>query len=229
MQKIEYKTSNFDLKEFETLGSEWWIYTHCPKLEEKGRCLFYRPQTVTRKTPERKELVETPEFVKWYNAYPNKKARPMACKAWNKLKKEDQEKAISALGKHLWYWKFNKTPKNLIPHPATWLNNARWWDDLGEGVKTLEDLQNEEKRQEQIRQENIRKAEQEKKEKEEANEVTRIMMDLQAHSPERYKVIYDEALTHFTPEQQALQFFKPMLDARIRSIIHDKYVQSSKS
>lgn len=55
--------------------------------------------------------------------------------------------------------------------------------------------------------------------------MTRIMADLQLHSPERFKVIYDEALTHFTEEQQAMQFFKPMLDARIRSIIHDKYVQ----
>ncbi len=59
--------------------------------------------------------------------------------------------------------------------------------------------------------------------------MTRIMADLQANSPERFKVIHDEALTHFTQEQQAMQFFKPMLDARIRSIIHDKYVQGSES
>jgi hypothetical protein len=55
------------------------------------------------------------------------------------------------------------------------------------------------------------------------------MVDLQYNSPERFKVIHDEALTHFTPEQQALHFFKPMLDARIRSIIHDKYVQGIES
>lgn len=227
MQKIEYKTSTFDIKEFETMGSEWWIYSYCPKLEEKNRCLFYRHVEKKSTTRAVKENVETPEFVKWYSYYPNKKARPMACKAWNKLTATEQKKAIEALGKHSGYWKHNKTPKHLIPHPATWLNGKRWEDDLGENVRTLEEIQNEEKLKEQRKKEAEKKALEEANEKEEANQVTRIMMDLQAHSPERFKVIHDEAMTHFTPEQQALQFFKPMLDARIRSIIHDKYVQSS--
>lgn len=225
MQKIEYKTSTFSIKEFEALGQDCWIYTFCPKLEDLGKVLFYRPLEKKAVTRSPKEILETPEFVKFYNAYPNKKARPMACKAWNRLTPADQKKAMEALGKHSGYWKYNKTAKHLIPHPATWLNGARWEDDLGEWVKTLDELKKDEILIAQRKEEARLKAIEEEKSREEWSAVTRIMADLQLRSPERFKVIYDEALTHFTEEQQAMQFFKPMLDARIRSIIHDKYVQ----
>ena len=71
--------------------------------------------------------------------------------------------------------------------------------------------------------------EKEKKDEEQAQEVTRIKNDLEFHSPERFKVIYDEAFKTFSEEKQKMLHFKPMLDAKIRSIIFERYVQNIES
>ena len=64
----------------------------------------------------------------FWQAYPRHVARPLALKRWAKLTQAEQEAAVAALPRHLEQWKAIET--RYIPHPATWLNQQRWTDEL---------------------------------------------------------------------------------------------------
>jgi len=70
-------------------------------------------------------------------AYPRKAKRPAAERAWNKLSDMDKFNAVQGA---LWQKLHNPQWKNpkLVPHPATFLNNAMWNDDIAE-EKTAKD------------------------------------------------------------------------------------------
>jgi len=69
-------------------------------------------------------------FEQFYTQYPKKVARKDAQKAWAKLSAEERAKALEALPTHIRYWDVKGTEKHYIPHPATWLNGARFEDEL---------------------------------------------------------------------------------------------------
>lgn len=69
-------------------------------------------------------------FVDFYRMYPRKVARKEAERAWLKLSDEEKRQAIDALPNHLRYWELKNTDKHFIPHPASWLNGARFEDEL---------------------------------------------------------------------------------------------------
>ena len=73
-------------------------------------------------------------FAEFWEAYPNKKAKKTAQKAWNKIKPTAAlfEKIMTAIkiAKESADWK--KENGRYIPHPATWLNGGRWDDELTE-------------------------------------------------------------------------------------------------
>lgn len=66
-------------------------------------------------------------FNLFWNEYPNKTAKPRALKAWQKLKPNETlfNLLIDALKKQKPHFKVG-----FIPHPATWLNDRRWEDDI---------------------------------------------------------------------------------------------------
>ena len=70
------------------------------------------------------------EFDQFYSQYPKKVARKEAEKAWARLSPDDKQKALDALPTHLKYWDVKGTEREFIPHPATWLNGARFEDEL---------------------------------------------------------------------------------------------------
>ena len=70
------------------------------------------------------------EFDQFYSRYPKKVARKEAEKAWARLSPDDKQKALEALPTHLKYWDVKGTEREFIPHPATWLNGARFEDEL---------------------------------------------------------------------------------------------------
>ena len=70
-----------------------------------------------------------PAFDEFYRNFPRKIAKRDAEKAWAKLTPDEQRQAIEALPKHTRYWDATTT-KEYIPYPATWLNAARWEDEL---------------------------------------------------------------------------------------------------
>jgi hypothetical protein len=65
----------------------------------------------------------------WFK-YPRKVARKTAMQSFVKLPMDEQELAVDALETHLEYWKIKETALEFIPHPATWLNQGRYYDEL---------------------------------------------------------------------------------------------------
>ena len=74
-------------------------------------------------------------FDKFYTLYPRKQGRRAAEKSWQRLSSQEQQDALEALPNHIEYWKLKQTEKDFIPHPATWLNQGRWEDELDMEVK----------------------------------------------------------------------------------------------
>lgn len=70
------------------------------------------------------------EFAQFWNSYPRKVARRAAETAWNKLSTGEQQQAIESLPNHIKYWQARGTEKEFIPHASTWLNQARWEDEI---------------------------------------------------------------------------------------------------
>lgn len=67
------------------------------------------------------------DFDQFWKAYPNKKAKPQALKAYAKaLEKTDHATLVAAVhaqrGWRTWI-------DGFVPHPATWLNAERWTDE----------------------------------------------------------------------------------------------------
>jgi hypothetical protein len=69
-------------------------------------------------------------FEDFWLKYPRKVAKKTAMQAFKKLAIDEQELAVEALETHLEYWKIKETEKDFIPHPATWLNQGRYYDEL---------------------------------------------------------------------------------------------------
>ena len=76
-------------------------------------------------------------FNEFYSQYPRKQGRRAAEKSWDRLTSQEQTEALDALPNHIAYWKLKQTEKDYIPHPATWLNQGRWEDELDMEVKKL--------------------------------------------------------------------------------------------
>ena len=69
-------------------------------------------------------------FNEFWSKYPRKVAKKAAMQAFAKLPIDEQELAVDALDTHLEYWKIKETATDFIPHPATWLNQGRYFDEL---------------------------------------------------------------------------------------------------
>lgn len=76
-------------------------------------------------------------FQDFYNLYPRKQGKRAAEKSWLRLTTQEQSDALEALPNHLAYWKLKGTEKDYIPHPATWINQGRWEDELDMTVKQI--------------------------------------------------------------------------------------------
>jgi hypothetical protein len=87
---------------------------------------------------------EPDAFVAFYNFYPRHDARKEALAAWNKLKPESGMvlTLMTALDKQKKLWMQEGRLKKYIPLPATWLNGARWTDEIpGEEQQTQESIE----------------------------------------------------------------------------------------
>ena len=69
-------------------------------------------------------------FDEFWSRYPRKVAKKTAMQSFAILPMDEQELAIDALETHLEYWKIKETDTDFIPHPATWLNQGRYFDEL---------------------------------------------------------------------------------------------------
>lgn len=70
------------------------------------------------------------QFHTFWLAYPRKVAKKAAERAWLRMKPAERESAVRALPDHVRYWRGTGIETQFIPHPATWLNQGRWDDEL---------------------------------------------------------------------------------------------------
>lgn len=73
-----------------------------------------------------------PDFAAFWAPWPRKVAKRDAERAWSKLTPADKTAALDALPQHVQHWRRAGTEPQYIPHPATWLNGARWEDEIQE-------------------------------------------------------------------------------------------------
>lgn len=85
-------------------------------------------ETTTRKKSIRANALDG--FDDFWSAYPVRKAKAAAQKAWSKLTTEQRQKAIDVLPAHKSQQEWLKDNGQYIPHPATWLNQNRFDDEL---------------------------------------------------------------------------------------------------
>ena len=107
------------------------IEEHKPKFSEKDRKKLAPKQPLNRGTGKGKGIVYTDDFLQFWEAYPKKTGKDAAVRAFDKVKKRvdvaELVKAVEAQ-KHGEDW--TNGGGKYIPHPATWLNQGRWADEV---------------------------------------------------------------------------------------------------
>ena len=70
-----------------------------------------------------------PDFSDFWLMYPRRVARKDAVRAWCRLSSAEQVAALTGLVGWRREW-LRRDELQYVPHPATWLNGARWEDEL---------------------------------------------------------------------------------------------------
>jgi hypothetical protein len=70
-----------------------------------------------------------PSFDDFWLMYPRRVARKDAARAWDRLTAAEQVAALTGLVGWRREW-IRRDEMQYVPHPATWLNGARWEDEL---------------------------------------------------------------------------------------------------
>ena len=83
-------------------------------------------------------------FDQFYKAYPRKVGRYAAEKSFKRLAEKEKTLAIEGLSNYIKHWEANKTEKQFIPHPSTWINQKRWEDELEDLKEVVESEQENE-------------------------------------------------------------------------------------
>lgn len=77
------------------------------------------------------EVVVLDLFDEFWEAWPVKKSKPAARRAWDKAQRERRKPAADIIAAAIAYRDNpHRPPAQFIPHPSTWLNNDRWNDPL---------------------------------------------------------------------------------------------------
>ena len=197
---IIYRTTPNDDKSLIYLEKLWqdnWIY--CWPLGDK---LVFRKEQKQSRTPK----IAWDDFSDFYKLYPNKKGKENARVMWTRLTEKERELAHSGLIRYIAYWKQKEIEKQFLPHPATWLHQKRWEDDLSDNVilsKPIENLQKE--------------MEEEKKHLAEKERIDRMIYNLR-QDPIKWKEAYDKAKSQIPPTQLNLwpQIAESLILTRIK-------------
>jgi predicted phage replisome organizer len=85
---------------------------------------------INTKKKQHKEIIETQEFIEFWNRYPKKTNRKGALQSFikEKITKEQLPLIITSLEEQKKSINWTKDNGQFIPHPATWLNQHRWED-----------------------------------------------------------------------------------------------------
>lgn len=81
-------------------------------------------------------------FDEFWAAYPRKKNKEQARKAFQKLKGVKLQELLDAIERQKHSRDWTKDGGQYIPYPATWLNAGGWEDEVGESSDGLDNLRN---------------------------------------------------------------------------------------
>jgi hypothetical protein len=81
-------------------------------------------------------------FDEFWAAYPRKKNKEQARKAFQKLKGVKLQELLDAIERQKHSRDWTKDGGQYIPYPATWLNAGGWEDEVGESADGLDNLRN---------------------------------------------------------------------------------------
>src|SRR3990167_696587 len=85
-----------------------------------------------KKSSDQNEQVTQQRFDEFWLIYPRKTAKQTAQRSWDRIAPDAElhTKIMEALSKHCKSDQWLKDEGRFIPHPATWLNQERWNDEL---------------------------------------------------------------------------------------------------
>jgi hypothetical protein len=69
-------------------------------------------------------------FSAFWTCYPRRTGKDAARRKWDRLSRADRVAILAAVPAHVAHWRREGTEPRFIPHPATWLSQGRWKDDL---------------------------------------------------------------------------------------------------
>jgi hypothetical protein len=76
------------------------------------------------------DTIQGVTFATFWESYPVKKGKPQAGKAWGKLSPSDQQAALDSVARHRVTRQWQDP--QYIPHASTFLNQARWTDEIAQ-------------------------------------------------------------------------------------------------
>ena len=86
-----------------------------------------------KKNSKKEQDKEGVSFEDFWKVYPNKKSKHVACKSWSKVNKQEQVKIIEhVIERKEKDEQWVKDEGRFIPHPSTFLNQKRWYDEYEE-------------------------------------------------------------------------------------------------
>ena len=94
--------------------------------KEQAEILITRIGAMVEKPKKQKD----DRFEAFWSAYPKRVGRGAAEKSFKKVKVGDFEALMASLASHKRSPEWLKEDGQFIPHPATWLNQKRWLDDV---------------------------------------------------------------------------------------------------
>ena len=86
------------------------------------------PESLILNTPKSPSRVAD-GFQEFYSAYPKKKGKQDALKAWKKIKQSEVPEIMAALKRQTRAPDWIRDGGQYIPYPASWLNGRRWEDE----------------------------------------------------------------------------------------------------
>ena len=76
------------------------------------------------------EIIPDDDFTHFWAIYPRHTQKGNAVKRWANMPRKDRFAALEALPIHIERWRMTNTEEQFIPHPATWLYQRRWEDEI---------------------------------------------------------------------------------------------------
>ncbi|KKW00239.1 MAG: hypothetical protein UY34_C0033G0012 [Parcubacteria group bacterium GW2011_GWA2_48_9] len=129
------------LKKFEQFGmtksgnASQIIIAHWSQRQVKNAFTGYERTKRHREREKSKgqiENMQTDSFTEFWTAYPRKTQKQIAFKSWCKVNPDPElrMKILTAIAQQSKSPQWTKDEGQFIPHPATWLNQQRWDDQM---------------------------------------------------------------------------------------------------